>query len=70
EVIYIYTLINKFRRSKLRKVDNLLEEKRNLILLKWVNGKSESEIIERYGDFGQAVIKAEKARLSFPAFIK
>lgn len=69
-MIKICVLINRFRRFKLRKLDKILEEKRKIILLEWVNGQPESEIIAKYGDFGEAVIKAEKARLSFPASIR
>lgn len=62
-------LTNWFRRSKSKNIDTTLYEKREEILLNWINGQSELEIITKYGDFGEAVIKAEKSRLSFPAFI-
>lgn len=63
----MYELINKFKYFKSIKLNKILEEKRRKILLEWVDGKPETEIFIKYGDFGKAIIKAEKSRLCFPA---
>lgn len=48
---YFYNYFNKL------KLNALLESKSQIILLEWINGASKKDIYEKYGDFGEVVLK-------------